>query len=267
MNAWAWTGEAYEPRDSLPVEDRGFRYGMSLFESLRVWQRKPLFLDEHLSRLRAACTEREFPAPAEALSAVGPLLRTAGKDGFARIYVTAGDGSVGAPPANCRVLVMLEEREHTAAEPCSLLLPHETHRPLFGGLKTGNYWANVDALQRAQRAGHDETLLFNDQAELISVCTANIFVVHRGTMRTPALACGARNGVMREWVLKQKRAQQGSLFVEDLQTADEVFLTNSWTGLRPVKRIGERELPSMEVCNGLAGIWKKALANMVAFGP
>jgi len=260
MKAWHWNGEAFEPQNSIPVEDRGFRYGMALFESLPVSRSTPLFLKEHLQRLLFACGEREFRVDEHALFAVGDVLRAAGRDGFARIYVTAGDGSVAASATHCRVYVTLEEREAPNLEPCSVAIPHEAYRPLFGGLKTANYWANIDALQRAMREGKDDALLFNEQAELISGCMANVFVVHRSTIRTPALACGARNGVIREWVLNQLHVKQGSLFVEDLQTADEVFLTNSWLGLHSIGWIGDRKIPSHDLCDRLTTAYRETIA-------
>jgi branched-subunit amino acid aminotransferase/4-amino-4-deoxychorismate lyase len=264
VNGWLWNGSAFEPSTSLPVEDRGFRYGMALFESLRVWQSRPLFLEQHLRRLRRACAEREFPVDDRALSAVGALLSGAPTDGLARIYVAAGDGSVTTPARACRVVVFLEAREPSEPGPCDMAMPHETHRPLFGGLKTANYWAHIDALQRAMRDGKEDALLFNEQAELISSCLANVFVVHRSTVRTPALACGARDGVIREWVMGQMRVKQGSLFVEDLQTADEVFLTSSWLGLRSVGRIAGRELPSRAVCERLTMAYRQTIATGIA---
>ena len=167
-----------------------------------------------------------------------------------------------SPAGQCRVLVLIEERECPHFAPCNVLIAPEPHRPLFGGLKTANYWANIDALHRAMRAGKDDALLFNDQAELISACMANVFVVHRTTVRTPALPCGARDGVVREWVSRETRVKQGSLFVQDLQTADEVFLTNSWLGLRSVGRIGDRELPSRAICERLAIAYEQAILKM-----
>jgi 4-amino-4-deoxychorismate lyase len=99
---------------------------------------------------------------------------------------------------------------------------------------------------------------------LISACMANVFVVHRTTVRTPALPCGARDGVIREWVSRETRVKQGSLFVQDLQTADEVFLTNSWLGLRSVGRIGDHDLPSRAVCERLAIAYDQATSKVQA---
>lgn len=264
MDAWRWNGETFESCDSIPVDDRGFRYGMAVFESVRVWRAVPLFFEEHAARLRHACADREFRIDDRAISAAGALLRSVGRDGFARVYITAGDGWVAAPVDHPRIFVLLEDRERHEAKACDLAVPHEPHQPLFGGLKTANYWSRIDLLQRAMRADKDEALLFNEHAELISACMANVFVVHGGSVRTPALACGARDGVVRAWVLGQTGAKQCSLFVEDLQSADEVFLTNSWLGILPAASVEGRALPSRTVSEGLTGKFEAALAQYIS---
>src|SRR4051794_738948 len=168
MNAWRWNGSTYEVCDSLPVTDRGFRYGMALFESIRVHRARPLFLNEHLDRLRAACADRAFPLPEPALAALAPLLSRQA-DGTARVYVTAGDAAHFADRVSePRILVLCEARPDPVAEMCSLALVGDLYHPPFGGLKTANYWANIDALQRALASDRDEALLFNENSELVS---------------------------------------------------------------------------------------------------
>ncbi|HEV7403094.1 MAG TPA: aminotransferase class IV [Chthoniobacteraceae bacterium] len=261
MNAWRWNGSTFEACDSLPVTDRGFRYGMALFESIRVRRARPLFLDEHLDRLRAACADRAFPLPEAALAGVAPLLARQ-PDGTARLYVTAGDGAhFSAQVAEPRILVLCEARPEPVAELCSLALIGDTFHPPFGGLKTANYWANVDALQRALRSERDEALLFNENSELVSASTANVFVVRGVQISTPAVACGARAGVTRAWVMGQVRVRECSLFLADLKEADEIFLTNSWYGIRPAGSLEGRPLPSQAVSDRLARAFETAIAS------
>src|SRR6266481_736712 len=156
MRAWRWTGAVYEPCDSLPIEDRGFRYGMALFESIRVAGGRPMFLEAHLARLREACAQREFRIEDTALTAVGPLLAGIGEEAFARVYVTGGDGGAGDPATECRLFVLVEPREAAKAKAYRLALSQDLYWPLFGGLKTANNWLNIDALQRARKRGQDE---------------------------------------------------------------------------------------------------------------
>lgn len=215
---------------------------MALFESIRVRGGRGLLLEEHLRRLRASCEARGFPVDGNALAAVGAKLGEHDGDAFARIYVTGGDGAASAPAESCRVLLLVEPRAPETRESYALALSQDVYHPPFGGIKTANYWHNIDVLQRAARVGFDEALLFNENAELVSACMANVFIVQDGVVKTPAIECGARPGVVREWVLAATAVREGSLFLADVNGADEVFLTNSWMGVMAVRRVDGREV-------------------------
>lgn len=89
---WQWDGARYSPAVAVPLADRGLRYGMSVFESIRVAAGQADFLAEHCESLRRACETLRFPVPTGVLEALGPVLSGTEGDVFARIYVTAGDG-------------------------------------------------------------------------------------------------------------------------------------------------------------------------------
>ena len=168
MQAWLWTGEAYQTAASLPLTDRGFRYGMSLFETIRIWHSRPLFFLGHLGRLREACENRGFQVDPAVLAAAESVLQNV-SDGTARIYVTAGDGPVTSSDfSHPRVFILAEKRPTPVVERCRVTILEAMYKAPFGGLKTANYWQNADALQHALEAGYDETLLFNENSELVS---------------------------------------------------------------------------------------------------
>ena len=123
-----------------------------------------------------------------------------------------------------------------------MALHDETYHALFGGLKTANYWFNTHALADARRRGFDEALLFNDRAELVSACCANVFLRHGDRLSTPARSSGARAGVIREWVIARRKVEERRLRREDVTSADEIFLTNSWHGIQPVATLEGRPL-------------------------
>ncbi len=239
MKAWRWTGTAYEPADSVPLSDRAFRYGMAVFESLRVRGGEAEFFERHRTRLLAACAERDFPVDEAALSAAAGLLCD---DGFARIYVTAGDGALTTATTAPRVFVFTEPRPRETTDCYEVALGEETYRPLFGGLKTANYWFHAESLAQARRKGFDEALLFNDYAELVSACCANVFLVHGQRLSTPRRSSGVRAGVIREWVIARRKVEERRLRREDVLTADEIFLTSSWLGVMPVATVEGRPL-------------------------
>ncbi len=241
--AWHWTGSVFDPCASLPLTDRGFRYGMAVFESLRVARGEAEFFEQHLTRLIQACAEREFAVDEAALRAAPALFHSAAPHGFARLYVTAGDGPLTAPATQPRVFLFLEDRPTPDPDDAwELTLHDETHHPLFGGLKTANYWFHADALAHAQRRHFHEALLFNDRAELISACCANVFLLHGDRLSTPARSSGARPGVIREWVIARRKTEERRLRREDVTSANEIFLTNSWLGIQPVATLEGRPL-------------------------
>jgi len=243
VKAWRWNGAAYESCDSLPLTDRGFRYGMSVFESLRVTDGTPEFFDKHLSRLVQACAEREIPVEESTLAAAEPLFAEEKESSFARVYVTAGDGGPAAAAEQPRIFVFIEPR--TPPDPddaWEIGLHEESYQSPFGGLKTANYWFNCDALAQARRRSFDETLLFNDRAELVSACMANVFLVRDDHVSTPPRSSGARTGVIREWVIGRRKVEERRLRREDVVNADEIFLTNSWIGVMPVATVEGRPL-------------------------
>ncbi|MEI8341468.1 MAG: aminotransferase class IV [Verrucomicrobiota bacterium] len=255
MTAWLWENDDFQPCHSVPLSDRGFRYGMSVFESILIRSGEPVFLREHLARLNQACTTCRFYFDTPTLEQVDHCLRGSIPHGLARIYVTAGDGAVSSPAEDCRIFIFAEPRAPLTSAAYEagydLTLAKEPHQPVFGGLKTANYWANIAALNQARPK--NESLLFNGAGELISACMANVFVVRNGEIKTPALSCGARNGVVREWVMQRRKVEECVITAVDLADADEIFLTSSWIGVMPVATLEGRPLPDNALSMSLLG--------------
>lgn len=242
MNGWLWNGHAFEPAEGLPFSDRGSRLGMALFESICVRNGAVEFWPQHQQRLLAACAERDFPMPEAALAAAPAVLGNAGIDGFARAYVTAGDGSPASAITAPRVFLCIEPREPEREDCWEIGFHDDYYRPLFGGLKTASYWFNADALAQARARRLHEAVLFNDFGEVVSACCANLFLVKDDHILTPSRASGCRNGVVREWVIGRRKVAERRLRREDVTTADEIFLTNSWIGVMPVATLEGRPL-------------------------
>ena len=131
------------------------------------------------------------------------------------------------------------------------------HVPVFSGLKTGNYWANLRAFREGVAAHCNETLLFTPAGHLISACMANVFVVAGGRVKTPDTSTGARPGVMREWVMERVDATQELLTRAEVEAADEIFLTSSWLGIMPAALVGGRSLGERKTGARLLNAYRK----------
>ena len=254
MLTWKQSGSVWKPEDSLPLADRGFRYGMSVFETITVAAGRPLLLGEHLERLRRAAVTCGLDLPPLPEFEFSRLWT-----GLMRFYVTAGPGGPGdAYEGN--VYALFEQAEVgwnlSALRVISCAAPY---LPRPGGWKSGNYWQNIEALGQAKRAACDEALLFNPAGMLVGAAMANVFLQIDGKWVTPALETGARDGVVRSWVLSHFIANEEILESRDVARCSAAFLTNSRIGIRSV-----RELDGRPLADDAAGIQQKYFDDIFA---
>jgi branched-subunit amino acid aminotransferase/4-amino-4-deoxychorismate lyase len=255
VRAWALRAGTFSEEAALPLSDRGFRFGMSVFETLAVRRGRILFLAQHLSALEKACAAARFrPGKIESLSSLDGL-----PDGLLRIYVTAGDGGPLSAADECRTFAFFEParfpEELDIAKGLRIVLGRGPFVSVLPGWKTGNYWPNVRALRFARDNGFDEILVFNNEGNLVSASMANVFLVISGTLCTPALHTGARDGVVRSWVKGVSPAVEPSLRAVDAGKADECFLTSSRLGVMPVAEVEGRSMPSRRMGDALAALY------------
>jgi 4-amino-4-deoxychorismate lyase len=261
FRAWTLVEGAFREGANVPVTDRGFRYGMSIFETLAVHRGRILFLKQHLATLTLACAEAGFRVEeTEALGALGSL-----PDGLLRIYVTAGDGTTESSSGKCRTFAFFEPAAFPRSEDilrgARIGIAPELRVPFLGGWKTGNYWPHVRAFAAARAKGLDEILLLDTQRVVISAAMANVFFVFGAELRTPSVCVGARRGVIREWIKQTTPVEEALLSLEDIEAADECFLTNSRLGVMPVAELEGRRLPSRSRSEALAALYREKILD------
>jgi branched-subunit amino acid aminotransferase/4-amino-4-deoxychorismate lyase len=260
---WTLVDGSFREGADVPMTDRGFRYGMSVFETLAVREGRILFLEEHLAALEAACRAAGFRSnKAGALTELGTL-----PDGLLRIYVTAGDGPPTATSgSDHRTFVLFERVEFPDAEALSrgarVTRARAPFVPVLGGWKTGNYWQNVMSLAAARENGFDETLIVNIEGVVISAAMANVFFLVAGVLQTPAAQAGARGGIIRGWVQEMIPVEETLPSVADVSEAEECFLTNSRLGVMPVSEIDGRRLPSRKTGEALAALYRERILRL-----
>lgn len=241
MTTWRCQSGLWEPCSSVPIEDRGFRYGMSVFETVAIHRGRAIFLEAHLGRLKRALHAVGWDG--DAVSGIPPVHeRDAHATGVIRLYVTAGAGRPGDSFCGS-VYALFEECEvgtdFSAVRVASSSAPYV---PRPGGWKTGNYWQHVDALAAARGAGVDDVILFAPSGALVCASMANVFLEIDGVWKTPALEAGARDGVVRAWVKGQMPVEETLLGPDDLARCIACFLTNSRVGVRAVSEMDGRPL-------------------------
>lgn len=214
----------------ISIEDRGFRHGLGVFETVPVVKGKALFAQRHWQVLLEGAGELGIPL--DGIQMPG----APGASGIWRWFAT-----------DTGLHEWFEQGEpfHEGAVELK-------RSPLIANasgwdfrFKTLSYLTHVQARRLAGEGC--EALLLNERGEVATASMANVFWVKDGVIHTPARECGCRAGVTRSWVLEQEEVVQGAFGKEELLEADEVFLTNSRIGIAPVKVLEGRTLGEPEV--------------------
>ncbi|KRO52169.1 MAG: hypothetical protein ABR79_05235 [Cryomorphaceae bacterium BACL11 MAG-121001-bin54] len=89
----------------------------------------------------------------------------------------------------------------------------------------------------ANERNFDNAILLNTSGNIIEATNANIFIVKDEKIYTPSLSDGCVDGTMRKWLSKEITFIEKSIFSNEILDADEVFITNSTSGITSVKSI------------------------------
>ena len=257
----------------VSVFDHGLLYGDGVFEGLRSYGGQVFRLDSHIDRLwesaKAICLEIPM-SKKEVSSAVNATLEANQLvDGYVRLVVTRGAGSLGLDPnrtSHPQVIVIadtitLYPREfYDKGLSIITASTQRTHSAaLSPRIKSLNYLNNIMAKLEGLRAGCVEALMLNHKGEVAECTGDNIFVVRSGTLVTPPSDAGILEGITRGAVIELAAAakidcQEKTLVRHDLYTADECFLTGTAAEVIPVV-----EIDSRSIGNGVPGPITKRL--------
>jgi branched-chain amino acid aminotransferase len=193
------------------------------------------------------------------------------RDARIRLTVSAGRG-VGRPDlstAKAPTVLVVAEPAPPPPDPARLTVASlriDEGRPLAFA-KHANYLASLLALSEARGVSCHDALLLNRAGHVAEAATSNVFVVRSGALLTPPLADGPLPGVTREAILECAAAagvpaEGRSLTLEAMQQADEVFLTNSVIGARPVTALIDR-WEATQVPGPVTGLLARCYAQLV----
>jgi len=256
--SYQWREDGWQPIAGIPLSDRGFRHGMSAFETVRIYNGRLVAMHAHLEKLRHACAQIGLREPPEILARFVPEV----EHGTARIYVTAGDGSFRDPISHGRIVLLVEAASFPAPHsPVSLSLSPIMSAPLWPGLKTGNYWPHIAAFRSAGEFQIDEAVLINGSNHVVSASLANLFAVIDGLLLTPRVSAGARAGVMRDWIIAREDVIISDFHPEQLRGATEIFLSSSGFGVAPIATFEGKRLPSQRIGRELLSRYEQWLQD------
>jgi branched-chain amino acid aminotransferase len=256
------SGKLLDKEDAkISVYDHGLLYGDGVFEGMRSYGGKVFRLAQHLERLwnSAKAIWLEIPLSKEAMAkAVNDTLAANNiQDGYIRLVVTRGAGTLGLDPNRCgnpQVIVITDKIElypedfyRNGLEIVTASTVRNNPGALNPRIKSLNYLNNILAKIEGLKAGCIEALMLNHKGEVAECTGDNIFLVREGVVQTPPLDAGILEGITRDAIIEIAKGagievREMPLTRHDVYIADECFLTGSAAEAIPVVKIDSRTI-------------------------
>lgn len=244
----------------VSVLDHGFLYGVGLFETVRVYDGKLFLWKEHVARLMAGLSalhiKHEWTSDFLAQAILQTVRVNEQQDAYVRLNVTGGAEGVGLIAGSYTqpsLLIFVKPVAPIPEQPSAKLLktvslPRQTPEGMQR-FKSHNFLNNVLAKQEAGSDLQVEGLLLTREGYVAEGVVSNVFWVRDHCLFTPSAAAGILEGVTRGFVLTLAQRlgipwKEGLYPLEQLYSADEVFVTNSIQEIVPIAQIDEQRLPT-----------------------
>ena len=253
-------GKYYDERNAkISVFDHGLLYGDGIFEGIRAYHGCVFKLREHIDRLFYSAKAILLQIPMSHAQIMRATVETCRKnrirDGYIRLVVTRGVGTLGLNPNRCKnpsVIIIADKIQlyppalyRKGMEIVTVPTTRNLHSALNPAIKSLNYLNNILAKIEANHAGCEEAVMLNAEG-FVAECTGdNLFIVKNGGLLTPPLSAGALYGITRQVVLELAEEEglavsEPNLTRYDLFNADECFLTGTGAEIVPVVKIDGR---------------------------
>jgi branched-chain amino acid aminotransferase len=253
-------GKYYDERDAkISVFDHGLLYGDGIFEGIRAYHGRVFKLKEHIDRLFCSAKAILLQIPMPPAQIIRATVETCRKnkirDGYVRLLVTRGVGTLGLNPNRCKnpsVIIIADKIQlyppvvyQRGLDIITVPTTRNLHSALNPAIKSLNYLNNILAKIEANNGGCEEAVMLNAEG-FVAECTGdNLFIVKYGALFTPPLSAGALYGITRQTVIELAEAaglkvSEPNLTRYDLFNADECFLTGTGAEIVPVVKIDGR---------------------------
>lgn len=233
----------------------GLLNGWGVFTTLRIYGGRPFAFDRHWHRLTADAERLKIPVQSSPGSVHLYLTQLINanrvKEGCARIYLIfnkVGYWTSDEPIPEVDLILYTADLPSREGPARLALQPHGryTASPL-AGVKVTSWLQNVWMLDQSLHRKFDEVILLNERNEVAECTAANIFCERNNEVVTPPLSSGCLPGVTRTALLELGgtmglAVRETSLSVQDLYSADEVFISSTTREVQPVSQIEDRQI-------------------------
>jgi len=251
-----YNGEFYPSNQPiLSINNRSFRYGDGLFESIRVVNGEVYNFEAHFTRLIEGMRMFNIEIPEYFTieyfeNQIKSLIQHNGIHKGGRVKLTIyRKGEVASYYSETNEPGFIIEAESFSSNEFELSTDgididvfDEITKPLnkYASFKTTNAFFYVSAIHAAKEKGLGDHLLINEKMNIIESTNSNFFIVSNGILYTPPLSSGCVGGTMRMKVINLALANnikvyESSITAGHLLSCDEIILTNAIQGIKWVR--------------------------------
>jgi 4-amino-4-deoxychorismate lyase len=229
--------------DKISIDD-GLFFGRGVFETI-LWKDGPIFLNEHLERLKVAMIEIGL-LPLEEKQLREYLDKLSIKNKGVKITVT---------PLNIIITqrgIPYKEEDYKKGMKLTVskLSRNSTSRMCY--IKSTCYIENLIEKENAKKIGYDDVIFLNENGYVTETSCANIFIVKNKKIFTPKVEDGLLGGIIRYKIIENFNIEQKSITMDDLKKAEEIITTNSLMGVMSISEIDDVKYRSEKVRDMLA---------------
>ena len=241
----------------VPVLDRGFLYGDSIYEVLRTYSGIPFMFDAHHARLMNSARLSRMNVTQSKQDIVDAIVDTiaaagagAGDEVYVRYQITRGEGRVDLypdPGLRSRLIIIVKQIPEWNPDfyetGMSLAVPalrRNAVNTLDPNIKGGNYLNNILGLAEARAMGADECVMLDADGRVTECSNSNVWFVLGGKIVTPV--AGNLSGLTRRSLVGLFAGAgyghiERPVHSEELASATECFVTSATREVMPVVRL------------------------------
>lgn len=233
----------------IPVDDLAVLRGLGVFDLIRTFRGRPYFFKEHIQRLVHSAFQIGMTLPWTASDIESIALETLEKnkgidEANLRIIITGGSSTdfmtYQGKPRLIVLVSFVKKYPDTWYRDGVKIITVEQERDLPDA-KSISYLSAAMALEQAKKQGAVEALYINRGQYALEGTTSNIFAFINNILVTPDE--GILKGITRQAILSLSKdrfeVQERPVLLDELLTADEIFITGTNKGIVPVVRVDE----------------------------
>jgi branched-chain amino acid aminotransferase len=280
IHRWIFhNGEIQEASQaSLYAGQLGLLSGWGIFTTLRIVDNMPFAWERHWARMSRDAKLLNVEMPADPVQLENDLIRLIERNNAPnctmRVVVVRNTRGFWEGPGTGRgsdVIALTATSKDWGESVRLTVQPNARYAASdFTRAKVLSWGHNLRWAECAAEQGFDEVILLNEHDRVAECTSANILAAFGSEVATPPLSEGCLPGVTREVLLEEihldgLKIVERTLTVDDLCRADEVFITSTTRGLKPVREIAGAKLPgNTAVCSRLVEAFNQYLRDDIA---